>query len=123
MSDKCAHCSPPFCCCYNTIFTNHCKCCCSFFIFHNIPQNSNFNIATVYKYFVRRILNKLKWDKKYDFNKVVVWYISRGNENDIDYLKGEDIINIGGYFLETKRGMIPYHRIIKVEYEGKEIRF
>jgi uncharacterized protein (UPF0248 family) len=72
---------------------------------------------------VRELLNKIKWDKKYDFNKVTVWYISRGEINDTGILRGEDIINIGKNFLETKNGMIPYHRIIKVEYEGKEFKF
>lgn len=72
---------------------------------------------------MRELLNKIKWDKKYDFNKVTVWYISRGEINDTGILRGEDIINIGKNFLETKNGMIPYHRIIKVEYEGKEFKF
>ncbi|MBC7129038.1 MAG: DUF504 domain-containing protein [Thermoplasmatales archaeon] len=72
---------------------------------------------------MRELLNKIKWDKKYDFNKVTLWYISRGERNDTGILKGEDIITIGKNFLETKNGMIPYHRIIKVEYEGKEFKF
>lgn len=71
---------------------------------------------------MRRLINKLKWDKRYDFSKVIIWYVSRGEANDLGYVKGEDIIEIGKYFLETSKGTIPYHRIVKIEYEGEEVR-
>jgi len=69
------------------------------------------------------LLNKLKWDKRYDFNKVIIWYVSRGEAHDIGYVTGKDVIKIGKFFLETIKGEIPYHRIKKIEYEGKEIYF
>lgn len=70
---------------------------------------------------MKELLNKLKWHPKYDFNKVVIWYISRGKPNDIDYLKGNEIIKLDKYYIETKKACIPYHRIIRIEYEGKTI--
>lgn len=67
------------------------------------------------------LLNKLKWHDEYDFDKVKVFFISRGMPNDIDFFSGKEIENIGERFIETKKGYIPYHRIIKIEYEGKVI--
>lgn len=70
---------------------------------------------------MKELLDKLKWDERYDFSKVTVWYVSRGEINDMGYVKGDDIKEIGKYFLETTKGHIPYHRILKIEYEGKEV--
>ncbi len=67
------------------------------------------------------LLNKLKWDEKYDFSKVRIYYISRGMVDDTDFITGNDIKSLGKLFIETERGYIPYHRIIKIEYEGKKI--
>jgi len=67
------------------------------------------------------LLNKLKWDKNYDFSKVKVWYISRGKIDDLSFVNGNEIKSIGK-FLEIKNGKyIPIHRIVKIEYGGKEI--
>jgi len=67
------------------------------------------------------LLNKLKWDKKYDFSKVKIYYVSRGDANNIAVLQGNEIKNLGKMFIETTKIFIPYHRIIKIEYEGKVI--
>ncbi len=65
------------------------------------------------------ILNKLKWHEKYDFNKVIIWYINR--PDGVNCIRGEQIKKIGKKFLETEGKYIPYHRIIKIEYEGEII--
>ncbi|HDN51274.1 MAG TPA: DUF504 domain-containing protein [Thermoplasmatales archaeon] len=67
------------------------------------------------------LLNKLKWDSRYDFSKVRVWYVSRGEPDDMAFVDGDDIHVIGRAFLETARGYVPHHRIVKIEYEGQEI--
>ena len=67
------------------------------------------------------LLNKLKWDKKYEFSKVKIYYVSRGDANNIAILQGNEIKNLGKMFIETTKTFIPYHRIIKIEYEGKVI--
>jgi len=64
------------------------------------------------------LLNRLKWDSKYDFNRVRVWYEDRAG-GEMACLKGEEIVSIGEKFLETSRGYIPVHRIRKIEYEGE----
>ena len=63
------------------------------------------------------LLNKLRWDGSYDFAKVRVWYICRGSLQDKDIVWGSEIKSIGKKFLETTRGYIPYHRIIKIKYD------
>lgn len=67
------------------------------------------------------LLNKLRWHNEYDFDKVIIFFVSRGMPDDTDFVIGEEIKNIGEKFIETKKGYIPYHRIIKIEYEGKVI--
>ncbi|RLF27335.1 MAG: DUF504 domain-containing protein [Thermoplasmata archaeon] len=68
---------------------------------------------------VRDILNELKWRDNSEFNKVEVWYRHRGAPNDTMVISGEEIVSLHKSFLETKTTMIPYHRVIKVIYEGR----
>ncbi len=63
---------------------------------------------------VRIILNKIKWTG--DLHKVTVWYRHWGAPQNIRSLHGKDISTIGRSFLETKSAMIPYHRVLKIEY-------
>ncbi len=70
---------------------------------------------------VRQLLNKLKWHPSYDFNRVKIWYVSRGKHGDIDFIIGSEIIGMGSIFIETKKACIPYHRIRKIEYNGNTI--
>ncbi|HEC76214.1 MAG TPA: DUF504 domain-containing protein [Thermoplasmatales archaeon] len=67
------------------------------------------------------LLNKMKWHHEYEFEKVTIFFVSRGMPNNQDFVTGKEIKNIGEKFLETEKGYIPYHRIIKIEYEGKVI--
>ena len=68
---------------------------------------------------VRDILNELKWRDNSEFNNVEVWYRHRGAPNDTMVISGEEIVSLHKSFLETKTAMIPYHRVIKVIYEGR----
>jgi len=70
---------------------------------------------------IRNLLNKIKWHPGYDFGKVKIWYINRGKENNIDCLIGNQIKSIGELFIETDKAIIPYHRILKIDYNGKTI--
>lgn len=68
-------------------------------------------------YFVRDILNKIKWTK--DLKKVTICYVHRGALGNIKMISGDEIISIGRSFLETSTAMIPYHRITKILYENE----
>jgi uncharacterized protein (UPF0248 family) len=69
----------------------------------------------------RLILNQIKWTKKYDLNKIVIFYVHRGSINNTKIIKGKKIKLIGKSFIETINSNIPYHRIIKIEYDTKVI--
>jgi hypothetical protein len=71
---------------------------------------------------VRSILNELKWCKEYDFEKVEIIYLHRGAPGNIKELKGSEIAEIGRSFITTKEDtMIPYHRVLKITYNGKTL--
>ena len=63
------------------------------------------------------LLNRLKWDDAYDFEKVKIYYEERVNK--AAFLTGREIKKIGEKFLETERGYIPLHRIRKIEYKDE----
>ena len=69
----------------------------------------------------RIILNELKWKKEYDVDNAEIWYVHRGAPNDTKIISGKEIIEIGKSFMQTKGGMIPYHRIFKIIYKEKII--
>ena len=67
---------------------------------------------------IRDILNKIKWQDKFQLKKIQIWYIHRGGINDINIISGDQIISIGKTFLETTDAMIPHHRIFKITYNN-----
>jgi uncharacterized protein (UPF0248 family) len=68
---------------------------------------------------VREILNKVKWDERMDFDQLDVVYLHRGAPDDLKTISGREIVNIGTSFLSLNEAEIPYHRIIKILYEGE----
>ncbi len=70
---------------------------------------------------VRKTLNKYRWHPELDFSKVCVYYVDRLDPKGYRILKGSDIVDLGDKFIFTREGMIPYHRVIKIEYNGEII--
>ena len=68
----------------------------------------------------RLILNRIKWAKKFDLNKIIIFYLHRGALENTKIIYGKDIKLIGKSFIETFNSNIPYHRIIKIEYDNKK---
>jgi hypothetical protein len=66
---------------------------------------------------LRALLNEVRWTR--DFSKVEVWYRHRGAPNDTMVVSGGEIVGVGRSFVETASAMIPFHRILKVCYEGE----
>ena len=87
-------------------------------------KNSNINFKSK---FPRDVLNEIKWKGGYDLSKCTIYYINRGSPNDIGIIGGKEIIEIGKGFLflilegDPYERYIPYHRIIKIEYEDSVI--
>jgi uncharacterized protein (UPF0248 family) len=69
----------------------------------------------------KQILNELKWNKKFNLNLAEIWYIHRGVPNNTKIISGKDVIKLEKSFINTISGMIPYHRVYKIIYEGKII--
>jgi len=70
---------------------------------------------------VRKILNEYKWREDRDFSLIEVHYIDRLNPQGYAVLKSDDIVDMGSKFIFTKKGMIPYHRVIRILYNGEII--
>jgi len=68
---------------------------------------------------VRELLNKIKWDGRMDFDELEVVYLHRGAPDDLKRIYGREIVHIGKSFLSLKGAEIPYHRIVRILYEGK----
>lgn len=68
---------------------------------------------------LRSLLNEIKWTK--DLQKIEIWYLHRGAPHDTKIISGVEIVSLGRSFLETTSATIPYHRIIKVLYEGEAL--
>jgi len=69
----------------------------------------------------RSVLNTLMWDSRYDFSCVEVWYSHRGAPGNMRSVGGGEIPSLGKSFMETSRGMIPYHRILRIVYDGRVV--
>ena len=68
----------------------------------------------------RYILNKLKW-KESDLVSSEIWYIHRGDPNDTRIISGKDVVELDRSFMHTTSASIPYHRILKIVYKGKNV--
>ena len=66
----------------------------------------------------RQVLNKIRWVAD-GLNNVVVTYVHRGGPDDLAYVKGEDITDLGRSFFIVGEAQIPYHRIVKIEKDGE----
>jgi uncharacterized protein len=66
----------------------------------------------------RQILNRLKW-KDGSLDRVKVTYVHRGAPGDRLTIPAETITNLGHSFFSTAESEIPYHRIVRIERDGK----
>ena len=68
------------------------------------------------------LLLRMYHDPQYDFGKVSVDYINRGEPGDRSTVSGKRIhrLETGGMEIESAAGKtyIPYHRILLILYEG-----
>jgi len=68
----------------------------------------------------RLILNEIKW--RFDLNRCRVYYIHRGAPEDTKIVEGRAIKNIERGFLVLEGDVyIPYHRVFRIDYNGKMI--
>ncbi len=70
----------------------------------------------------KNILNMVLWHPKMEKNHTKISYIHRGAPGNIKTIQGSkiDIIE-NGFLVLNDETQIPFHRIIKIEYEDKLI--
>jgi uncharacterized protein (UPF0248 family) len=69
----------------------------------------------------RELLNKLKWTAGESLDDAVIWYLHRGAPGDMIAARGSEIQSLERGFFETGEAVIPYHRILRIEYRGEVI--
>jgi len=69
----------------------------------------------------REILNKLKWTVGESLDEATIWYLHRGAPGDHISITGDRVLSMDRGFFETDEAVIPYHRILKIEYRGEVI--
>jgi len=68
----------------------------------------------------KNILNMIFWHLDRDVNNCRVTFLNRGSLGNIKTIPGNKIDRIqGGFMILTDHAQIPYHRIVKIEYNGK----
>ncbi len=73
-----------------------------------------------------QLMKQFRHDARYDIGKVKVYYIDRGVPGDISSVDGLSLRESDSNFHfsidiphEAEPKNIPYHRIIRIEYDGK----
>ncbi len=69
----------------------------------------------------REILNRLKWTVGESLDDATIWYVHRGAPRDQMSISGSRIESLDKMFFETDEAVIPYHRILRIEYRGRVI--
>ena len=68
----------------------------------------------------KNILNMIFWHLDRDVNNCRVTFLNRGSLGNIKTIPGNKIDRIqGGFMILTDHAQIPYHRIVKIECNGK----
>lgn len=81
---------------------------------------------------VRSVLNGLRWRADRDFSLVEVEYVHRGVPGDTRSVWGPEILELEPWMMIIRRedlrgspapgrAAIPYHRILRVRYDGKAV--
>ena len=67
----------------------------------------------------REVLNRLRWTEGESLREAVVWYVHRGAPGNVWKIAGASIISLGRGFFDTDEATIPYHRILRIDYNGR----
>ena len=69
----------------------------------------------------REVLNRLRWKDGESLTEAVIWFVHRGAPGDVLKITGKDITSLGRGFFDTADAMIPYHRILRIDYRGETL--
>lgn len=69
----------------------------------------------------REVLNEIKWKESPELDGVEIWYLHRGAPEDTMVIRGNEVVHIGRHYLELEGASIPYHRILKICFNGEVV--
>jgi len=69
----------------------------------------------------REVLNRLKWTQGEALDEARIWYVHRGVPGDMMEISGSAIKSLEKGFFETYEAVIPYHRIVRIDYRGRNV--
>ncbi len=69
----------------------------------------------------REVLTRLKWKEGESLAEAVIWYVHRGAPGDVMKISGKEITSLGKGFFDTTGATIPYHRILRIDYQGETL--
>lgn len=69
----------------------------------------------------REVLTRLRWTPGESLQDATIWYIHRGAPGDVLRIGGDRLRTLGRGFFETDEAMIPYHRILRIDYHGRTL--
>jgi len=65
---------------------------------------------------LRDLLNEIKWTK--NLAHIEIWILHRGAPRNTKIISGAEIHALEKSFFKTSTATIPYHRILKIVYNG-----
>lgn len=69
----------------------------------------------------RDFLNELKWHRG-TLDEATIWYVHRGAPGDLASVQGSAVLELRRSFFDLPGGTsIPYHRVQRVELQGKVV--
>jgi uncharacterized protein (UPF0248 family) len=71
--------------------------------------------------FPREVLNKLRWKEGENLAEAVIWYVHRGAPRDVLRISGDRVKALDRGFFDTDEATIPYHRILRIDYQGRTL--
>ncbi|MHC1601978.1 MAG: DUF504 domain-containing protein [Methermicoccaceae archaeon] len=72
----------------------------------------------------REHLNRIKWSVSPSLEGVRVWYVHRGTPSSVKCVEGGEIERLDrGLFVLRSSAHIPYHRVFKIEHNGKVVYY
>lgn len=69
----------------------------------------------------REVLNELKWREGRDMSQAEIWFADRNEPLGYKVIRGGDIMEVGRGYFSTAEAMLPYYKILRIEYDGKAL--
>lgn len=64
----------------------------------------------------REVLNELKWREGRDMSQAEIWFADRNEPLGYKVIRGGDIMEVGRGYFSTAEAMLPYYKILRIEY-------